>query len=321
MNEKESKNYRILKMYDIFNSGGTVNKKNISYEFGVNERTVQRDLDDIRVYISENNPGNEIRYSSYKKGYYMHGVTDKSMTGIDLLSIIKIILESRAFSDKEMKGLINCLINQSKDEDRKFLKSIIGNELLHFHPLEHNKPLLQLIWDIGHSIHKKYSVRLNYTRMDGIDTVRVVHPISIIFSEYYFYLIAYIQDSEHHTPSFFRIDRIKECKQLNERFKISEKNRLEEGELRKRIHFMYAGDLHRIIFKFFGPSINAVLDKFPNAKIIEEDEIEWLVEVEVYGKGCIMWLLSQGENIEVISPKIIRDEMKEIVIKMQGRYE
>lgn len=151
--------------------------------------------------------------------------------------------------------------------------------------------------------------------------VRVVKPVSIIFSEYYFYLIAFIKDSKYNSPAFFRVDRIKEFKLLHEKFSFPEKDRLEEGELRKRIQFMYAGDLMTIRFKFSGSSLNAVLDKFPNAKVIESIPQKWLIEAEVYGKGCVMWLLSQGKYVEVISPKSLRDEMRNTIQSMFEIYD
>lgn len=319
--DKEAKMNRILKLYDAFRKGKVINKKITSDDLGVNERTIQRDIDYIRMYLSDNCPGEEILYDIYKKGYYINGLVENSLTGVEMLSIIKIIMESRAFCDYEMKGLIDALLNQVTEEDKKFIKAIIGNELVHFQPLQHNKPLLKMVWDIGYSIKKKQMIEMVYERMDGKESVRVVKPVSIIFSEYYFYLIAFIKDSKYNSPAFFRVDRIKEFKLLHEKFNFPEKDRLEEGELRKRIQFMYAGDLMTIRFKFSGSSLNAVLDKFPNAKVIESIPQKWLIEAEVYGKGCVMWLLSQGKYVEVISPKSLRDEMRNTIQSMFEIYD
>jgi predicted DNA-binding transcriptional regulator YafY len=183
---KEAKINRVLRLYDAFRRGGIINKKTISNDLGVNERTIQRDIDDIRMYLSENSPGEEILYDLYKNGYYINGFVDSSLTGVELLSVIKIIIESRAFCNYEMSGLIDVLLNQATEEDRKFIKAIIGNELVHFQPLQHNKPLLKVIWDIGYSIRKKQMIEMVYERMDRKESIRIVKPISIIFSEFYF---------------------------------------------------------------------------------------------------------------------------------------
>lgn len=69
-----------------------------------------------------------------------------------------------------------------------------------------------------------------------------------MFSEYYFYLTAFIEDEDvkkdfdvinDSFPTIYRIDRIKSLKVLDERFSIAYKDRFEEGEFRKRIQFMY----------------------------------------------------------------------------------
>lgn len=83
-------------------------------------------------------------------------------------------------------------------------------------------------------------------------------------------------------------------------------DRFEEGEFRKRIQFMYGGKLRRVKFKYWGYSVEAVLDKLPTARILSEEIHEdgkrtvYTISAEVFGDGIDMWLRSQGDNIEVI---------------------
>ena len=63
---------------------------------------------------------------------------------------------------------------------------------------------------------------------------------------------------------------------------------------------MYGGRLSRVKFKYYGPSIEAVLDRLPTAEIIETGDDWWTVQAEVFGKGIDMWLRSQGDYIEVL---------------------
>lgn len=74
---------------------------------------------------------------------------------------------------------------------------------------------------------------------------------------------------------------------------------------------MWPGKLRTIRFEFSGPSVQAVLDKLPTAKIIERlGGNRFLIEAEVYGDGIKMWLLSQGTWVKVISPTEFVDEIK-----------
>ena len=130
-----------------------------------------------------------------------------------------------------------------------------------------------------------------------------------MFSEYYFYLTAFIDDEEVRKnfdvindsfPTIYRIDRIKELKVCNEKFHIPYSSRFEEGEFRKRIQFMYGGRITKVKFKYKGYDIDAVLDRLPTAQVLDEENGVYMVQAEVFGKGIEMWLRSQGENVEVV---------------------
>jgi len=56
---------------------------------------------------------------------------------------------------------------------------------------------------------------------------------------------------KYNYPVIFRIDRIKNYKHMDEKFRVSYANRFEEGEFRKRIRFMYAGRLLSIKLKYY----------------------------------------------------------------------
>ena len=138
---------------------------------------------------------------------------------------------------------------------------------------------------------------------------RKLKPVAIMFSEYYFYLTAFIDDEKVQKdfevindsfPTIYRIDRIKKLTVLNEKFHIPYSRRFEEGEFRKRVQFMYGGKLQKVKFKYFGTNVDAVLDRLPTAQIISEEKGVYIISAEVFGKGIDMWLKSQGNNIEKI---------------------
>lgn len=133
-----------------------------------------------------------------------------------------------------------------------------------------------------------------------------------MFSEYYFYLTAFIDDEETRQdfdvindsfPTIYRIDRIKSLKISEEKFHIPYSNRFEEGEFRKRIQFMYGGKLQRIEFVYSGYSIESVLDRLPTARILHEEDGKYTVSAEVFGTGIDMWIRSQGDWISDVKYK------------------
>ena len=105
-------------------------------------------------------------------------------------------------------------------------------------------------------------------------------------------------DGSKDFPTIFRIDRITNLRGTKQHFNIPYKDKFDDGEFRKRVQFMYSGELRRVTFEYSGPSIEAVLDRLPTAEIVEEHEGVYTIKAEVYGNGIDMWLRSQGENIK-----------------------
>ena len=53
IDNRKSKNYRTINMYVRFCEGKTINKTEEAQRFGVDERSIQRDIDDIRAFLDE----------------------------------------------------------------------------------------------------------------------------------------------------------------------------------------------------------------------------------------------------------------------------
>lgn len=81
-----------------------------------------------------------------------------------------------------------------------------------------------------------------------------------------------------------------------------------------------AGTTQKIRFEFTGPSLQAILDRLPTAKVIDRYDNKYLIEAEVYGNGIKMFLLSQGSWVKVIAPDEFVKEMKDEIKKMQLLY-
>ena len=121
--------------------------------------------------------------------------------------------------------------------------------------------------------------------------------MEILHSEFYFYLIAWLAEGSRDFPTVFRVDRIEDIRETGEKFSIPYSERFSDGEFRKRVQFMYPGKLQKVTFRFKGDSIEAVLDRLPTAKILDESDGTCTVTAEAYGRGIDMWLKSQGDFV------------------------
>jgi predicted DNA-binding transcriptional regulator YafY len=167
------------------------------------------------------------------------------------------------------------------------------------------------MWDIGQAIRNCRYIEIDYKRTkDKAVVKRKVKPVAIMFSEYYFYLTAFIDDLNVRQdfdvindafPTIYRMDRIKSLRVLDEKFHVPYSSRFEEGEFRKRVQFMYGGKFQKVKFKYSGSDIDAILDRLPTAEILDEEEGVYTVSAEVFGKGIDMWVRSQGDVIKIIN--------------------
>ncbi len=298
-----NKGFRLLSIYERLNKGELLIKDKMAIEFNVSEKTIQRDIDDLRAYLAETHFSETevlIKYDKSKGGYYLVRFEREWLTNEEVLALCKILLESRAFQKEELNGIIAKLMSQVVPNDRKTVGGIVKNELSQYIPLKHNKKLLSPIWTLSLYINKQEIVTFTYARQDGKVNDRAVKPVAIMFSEYYFYLIAYMAEGNKDFPTVFRIDRITHLKGTKQYFNVPYKDKFNEGEFRKRVQFMYSGELQRVTFEFRGPSLEAVLDRLPTAEIISDNDGVYKISAEVYGKGIQMWLRSQGDWIKNI---------------------
>lgn len=314
--EKNGKMERILGMYTTLMNGGSLYKTQEAAKYGVSVRSIQRDIDEIRNFLAldaaDTGVVNTVEYDRARDSYQLVRASQIKLTNSEILAICKILLDSRAFTKKEMDSMLARLVDCcAQPENYKLVKELIQNEQFYYVPLQHNTIFIDTMWKIGEAIQNCRYIEIEYRKMKGQELVkRKLKPVSILFSEFYFYMTAFIDESDEvrerfdvindSFPTIYRIDRIKSLKPLKEQFYIPYKDRFEEGEFRKRVQFMYGGRLQRVKFRYKGDSIEAVQDRLPTAEILHHDENGYIVTAEVFGKGIEMWLRSQGEMVEVI---------------------
>lgn len=313
--EKNNKIERVLGIYTRLLNGSIVKKSEEAANYGVNERSIQRDIDDIRNYLELDGERvgciNNVIYDRSSKGYRLEKVCKMKLSNSEVLALCKILLDSRAFTKTEMTQMLDRLISCCVPEtNQRMLKELIRNEEFHYVEPKHRTVFMDKLWELGTAINGCRCIEIEYTRSkDKITVTRKLRPVAVMFSEFYFYLTAFIDDEKVQEnfkvlndafPTIYRLDRIKKLAVLDERFHIPYSSRFEEGEFRKRIQFMYGGKLQKVKFRYSGYDIDAVLHRLPTAKVLSEEDGVYTVEAEVFGQGIDMWMRSQGSFVERI---------------------
>lgn len=311
----QNKSNRVLSIYSKLLNGKILKKKDLAEKFNVNEKTIQRDLEDVRQFLDNRFVNDDVHnvliYDYKERGYRFEHIDKMKFSNDEILAICKILLDSRALRKDDMKTILDKLLDCCvPKESQKMVTDLIANEIYHYIPPMHNSHFLDKMWSIGTAIRDDLKIRFFYKGIQGKNGhERTVKPLAIMFSEYYFYLIAILENVNYKTqstnpddinPTIYRIDRIQDLQLTTEHFSIPYKDRFEEGEFRKRIQFMFGGKLRRVKFEYTGYSVEAVLDRLPTAKILSEEDGKYVIQAEVYGDGIDMWLRSQGDNVKLL---------------------
>lgn len=314
--EAVGKQHRLLSLQQDLLAGRVINKKECAARFGVTEKSIQRDLDDLKAFFAEGRDGREVLYDSHVRGYRLARQQSSTLTNSEVLAVCKILLESRSMVKEEMFPILDKLIRGcTPAEQLQQVEALIQNERFHYVEPHHGRRFIESLWQLGTAVKEQRVLHIHYRKMDGTISDRQVEPVGLLFSEYYFYLAAFIRgiDKQEHfanpqdkSPTIYRIDRITQFQVTDEHFRVPYKDRFQEGEMRKRIQFMYGGKLEKVRFVYTGPNLEAVLDRLPTGKVVGSDGRGYpIAEAEVFsGNGLDMWLKSQGDWVELENTEV-----------------
>lgn len=97
------KTTRVLELYQDFLSGKLINKQQAAEQYHVNVRSIQRDIDSIRDFLSEQCAKEgivrKIEYDKKENGYRLVTQEIEQLSKGEVLALCKILLESRAFTN------------------------------------------------------------------------------------------------------------------------------------------------------------------------------------------------------------------------------
>lgn len=318
---ENTKQGRLLELFFRSLHGEALSVQKLADEYEVSTKSVTRTLNDLKAFLAENRElvGNtEYIYSYTDKCYHLH--MDGFLSNKELFSIVEVILGTRAFSKIELLELVDKLKRLTTPEDRSMMEELIRKEIYHYTEVAHDCESVQdNLWQVVNCITEKKDITIDYYRMDRAYLTYDLCPATVMFADHYFYLIAFENGKNEH-PLYFRVDRIRHITVHRKSKSHEEIPAFDEGLLRRRSLFMWPGKLRTIRFEFTGPSVQAVLDKLPTAKVLEHYDGKYLIEAEVYGEGIKMWLLSQGKWVKVTSPAEFVQEMKEEIKTMSELY-
>lgn len=123
------KTTRVLELYQDFLSGKLINKQQAAEQYHVNVRSIQRDIDSIRDFLSEQCAKEgivrKIEYDKKENGYRLVTQEIEQLSKGEVLALCKILLESRAFNS----AFTSFKNNESRYKDKSQLLGLVSTTL------------------------------------------------------------------------------------------------------------------------------------------------------------------------------------------------
>lgn len=314
MNSQE----RLLTIFLRLQAGKRLSKANLSEEFGVDPKSIQRDISKLKRILEEQSFSNsEIAFNTSDNTYRLIGKT--TFNRKDILVISKILLENRALNKSELNSLLEGLLALLSIEEKKEVEAIISSERLNYKSLTNDRDRIDIIWKLSEAIRREQMLDIRYKAPSKDAKSHNIFPVSLYYDAHYFYLVAY--NLKHADNTTFRVDRIESLSESHvKKPKISYGRKYRDGDVRNQKVDAFEGEKIKVELLYTGnPEI--VFDQFPNHEILPSDKGEVIVRIETQNTpGLKRWILGQMTEITVLSPHSLIEEIKELLEKTLKNY-
>lgn len=309
---------RILTIFLRLHAGKRLSKAQLKEEFGVDPKSIQRDIGFLKRLLEENpNLGLEIIFDTSDNTYRLIGKT--TFNKKDILVISKILLENRALNKSELNSLLQGLLALLSIEEKKEVEAIISSERLNYKSLTNDKDRIDIIWVLSEAIRREQMIEIEYKAPLRDVKSHIIFPVSLYYDAHYFYLVAYHLKHEKYTT--FRVDRIESLSESHaKKPEISYGRKYRDGDVRNQKVDAFEGRKIKVRLLYTGiPEI--VLDQFPNHEILSEEKGNMIIQIETQDTpGLKRWILGQVEEIIILSPHSLIEEIKESLEKTLKNY-
>ena len=148
-----------------------------------------------------------------------------------------------------------------------------------------------------------------------------VSPFALIWDDENYYMLAW--DSDARKMKHYRVDKMfKVSITDNEREGIKEFEKVDMSAYTKSVFGMFGGNEQKVKLRFANHLVGAVLDRFGRDIIVIKDGDEhFTVSVNVVvSQQFLAWVFGFGDDVEIISPEDVRNEMKKQAEIIANKY-
>ena len=296
---KDNRLFRIL--YYILEKG-KVTASELADKFEVSVRTIYRDIDSISsagipIYALQGKGGGIEIAEDFVLSKSLLSENEKQQ----IMSALQGLDNTRAQHENELLTKLSALF---KMKNTSWIE-------VDFNNWQNNKMYERTFNSIKSAILSKNIVSFTYFSSNEKETSRRVKPVRLLFKgqDWYLYALCLLRNDFR----YFKLSRIKNLETHTEKFD----DNFEDVVLKKEMP--YENTVH-IKVKFDRKAAFRVYDEL-NGEITEDDEGNLYAEIEIQNDyNLFNYIFSFGDGAEVLEPKEIRMQIKEMINKMAEKY-
>ena len=296
-------------------------KDKIKEEYGedIDPRTIRRNINLLQQKL-----GYDIStYNDNKIGYYISNDPETDFEPGEIRAIIDTFSYSTFIEPKIAKGIIKkCKNLQNVYENEKIKNYRVYSPKGRTNNIE----VIKNIEDISNSIINKNKVKFEYWKYCIVgDRVEkqivsnpVVSPYAIIYDKQQFYMLG-IKDGNKEFYHY-RLDRIKNLKELTEKIKINKSEKDIEQYADTSVE-VFSGDEIEIEAECDEYLLGEVIEKFgKNVKIRPINKKIFKMNLKVNPFGFKLWAMRNLDLVTVKKPENLVTEIKQVIEEATKRY-
>jgi len=281
-------------------------------------RTFQRDLADIRQALEENNPDFNLMVQDTGAQLVKKGTQNDLQLA---LALGQIVIASRAFTHTELALVLTELTARLNPDQKKYFENALRMPKNSYYPLATSKPLLGIMQQVIQAIATHAELVFAYSSSRPSEARGQEHtaqPETMYFDQFYFYVVMH----EAQGYRVFRLDRIdRVIKTQPGDWRLSAEH-FSLQELRQHTYLQAIGPAVTFQFKAWGIWDTTILDRFPQSRILRtEPDGAFVVEATAKEVGAMMWLRSQGDKVQLLSPPSWVAKMQANAKAVLARYQ
>jgi predicted DNA-binding transcriptional regulator YafY len=289
------------------------------YDVTADRKSIYADLRDLSVL------GVEVEGEAVGNRYHYH-VVDRSFELPELKLLVDAIQSSKFITEKKSNTLIKKLEKfVSKYDAQKLQRQVYVSGRIK----TMNESIYYTVDAIHNAISENKKIKFQYYQWNVKKEMELRHdgawyhisPWGLSWKDENYYLVAY--DSDAGKIKHYRVDKMlhiqmsSESREGKEYFK-----KLDMADYTKKSFGMFGGKEQTVKLRVKNSLAGVIIDRFgKDVMLIPAGDEQFTVNVDVHvSRQFLGWVFSLGEDIKIVGPDEVVEQMKAEAERMVGQY-